>query len=151
MMHEVSPALFTLGSVRADQGLGFIVGGNELAMPRQEGSTGRPAVKGEHISIFANGLGRVAETVLPGEAAPLDRLLRLTMGIRVLLGDIEVEPLFAGLAPGEVGVYQIDVSIPDVSPVGPAVPLYIEVVLNDGSVVTSNTVTLAIEEPSPAP
>jgi uncharacterized protein (TIGR03437 family) len=149
-MHEVTPSVYTLDSLRPNQGVVFIAGRNEPAMPRQEGVPGRPAEQGEYISIFANGLGATDEDVLPGAPAPLDRIVRVANRIRLFIGGIEVEPLFAGLAPGQIGLYQIDARVPEGTPVGGEIPLYVEIVLRDGSVVTSNTVAIAIGEP-PAP
>jgi uncharacterized protein (TIGR03437 family) len=47
---------------------------------------------------------------------------------------------FSGLAPGYVGLYQVNVQIPDTAPSGDAVP----VILGIGGV-TANTVTIAVQ------
>jgi uncharacterized protein (TIGR03437 family) len=75
----------------------------------------------------------------------LDPLIRLKDTVRVFLGGVEVSPDFAGLAPGAIGLYQIDVPVTAAVPSGPNVPLRVEVTRADGSVVTSNEVTVAIE------
>jgi uncharacterized protein (TIGR03437 family) len=69
--------------------------------------------------------------------------------VRVLLGGVAISPDFAGLAPGAIGIYQINVPVTTEVPVGLAVPLRVEVTLGDGSVLTSNEVTVAIEEAPP--
>jgi uncharacterized protein (TIGR03437 family) len=121
----------------------------ELAMPLLEGVSARPVKKGEHISIFANGLGLLDEDIAPGVPAPLDRLVQLRNRARVFIGGVEVEPTFAGLAPGGIGLYQINAAVPGSASVGPAVPVRIQIVLGDGTEVTSNTVVIAIEDPHP--
>ena len=63
-----------------------------------------------------------------------------------LLTDGKGEFAFAGLAQGTVGLSQVDARItPDVL-TGPAVPLYVEVILPDGTVVETNEVTVAIDD-----
>jgi uncharacterized protein (TIGR03437 family) len=52
-----------------------------------------------------------------------------------------VTPLYAGLTPNFVGLYQINVTIPEDAPRGPAVPVALISDL-EGS---SNRVTMAIE------
>jgi len=47
---------------------------------------------------------------------------------------------FSGLAPGYVGLYQVNVQIPDTAPSGDAVP----VILSIGGA-TANTVTIAVQ------
>jgi uncharacterized protein (TIGR03437 family) len=43
-----------------------------------------------------------------------------------MLGAATVSVTFAGLVPGQVGVYQIDAMLPDVVPIGTSVPLVIQ-------------------------
>jgi uncharacterized protein (TIGR03437 family) len=62
-----------------------------------------------------------------------------------MLGGIAIDPTFAGLAPGTVGLSQLNIVLPRGVPTGTAVPLYIQVVLPDGTVVESNEVTVAID------
>jgi uncharacterized protein (TIGR03437 family) len=144
-MQEATPALFTVDSSQSPQGVVLMAGANELAMDPQEGVASRPAKKGEDISVFANGLGEVDGAIVTGSPAPLDRFFRLKNKVRVFIGGVAVEPAFAGLAPGAVGVYQINAKVPESAPSGSAVPLHIEMVLSDGRSVKSNQVTLAID------
>jgi uncharacterized protein (TIGR03437 family) len=148
-MYVVTPSLFTIDSLRESQGAVVVADSGELAMPLLEGVSTRPVKKGEHISIFANGLGLLDEDIALGVPAPLDRLVQLRNRVRAFIGGVEVEPTFAGLAPGGIGLYQINAAVPDGASVGPAVPVRIHIVLGDGTVVTSNTVVIAIEDPQP--
>ena len=81
-------------------------------------------------------------TLLPGEAAPAggNPLVFTKVQPSVAIGGILAKTIFSGLAPGFVGLWQIDAEIPrDVVP-GPVVSLHFSV----GSV-SSNTVTIAVQ------
>ena len=142
VMQAAAPGLFTWGT--GGQGVVMNAATNEIAMPKTKGIASRPAVSGEYISIFANGLGEVIDGVAAGTPAPEERLVLLKNKIKVVLGGIEIDPVFAGLAPGTVGLFQVNAQLPQGIPVGPGVPLYLKVILADGTVVSSNAVTLAI-------
>jgi len=146
-MQAAAPGLFTYedSSQGLIQGLVMIAGTNEIAMPRTDRIPSRPAHLGENVTIYANGLGEVIDGVTTGTPAPLDRLISTKNQIRVVVGEVEIDPTFAGLAPGTTGSFQINAQLPHGVPVGPAIPLYIRVTLSDGTVVESNTVTLAVD------
>ena len=150
VMREATPALFTLDYSGSGQGAVLIANSYEVAMPKTDEVPSRSAREGEYLSIFANGFGEVEEEILVGSPAPLDLLVRLKNKVRVFLGGVEVPHDFAGLAPGAIGIYQINVPVPADVSAGPAVPLRIEVELSDGSTLTSNEVTVAIEAPAPS-
>lgn len=81
-----------------------------------------PARPGEVLHMYATGLGSVEQTIDSGTPAPLDRLLRLRVPIRLSFSDGRAAPevLFQGLAPGLVGVYQIDFRMTGGSPGQPS-------------------------------
>jgi uncharacterized protein (TIGR03437 family) len=58
----------------------------------------------------------------------------------VLIGDVPAKVLFSGLAPQFVGVYQLNVVVPQVS-AGSAVPLQIQM----GGITSTNATTIAIQ------
>jgi uncharacterized protein (TIGR03437 family) len=60
--------------------------------------------------------------------------------VTVTIGGVPVVPSFAGLAPGWVGLYQVNVEVPPNAPVGDAVPVVVSV-----GGVTSNQVTMAVQ------
>jgi uncharacterized protein (TIGR03437 family) len=60
--------------------------------------------------------------------------------VTVTIGGVPATPSFAGLAPGWVGLYQVNVQVPANAPVGDAVP----VALSVGGAV-SNQVTIAVQ------
>lgn len=78
----------------------------------------RPLVAGELVYFYATGLGPTGnqpETGAPASVTVLSPVLALPV---VTLGGRECELLFAGLAPGLVGVYQINIRVPDGVPAG---------------------------------
>jgi uncharacterized protein (TIGR03437 family) len=84
-----------------------------------------PARRGETITIYSSGQGPVLPVVETGAAAPLDSLRNSVFPLRVRFGagsqQVVVNALFSGLAPGFVGVYQINATIPSNAPVGETV------------------------------
>ena len=118
---------------------------NEIAMPKTKGIASRPAVPGEYLTIYATGLGELTESLDSGAPAPVDRLVLVKNRVSVVIGGVEIDPSFAGLAPGTAGLFQVNAQLPRYVPIGQAVPLYIKVILSDGNIISSNTVTVAIE------
>jgi uncharacterized protein (TIGR03437 family) len=143
VMRTATPGLFTIDST--DQGAVLIGGTNEIAMPKTDRFPSRPVRHGEYITIYATGLGEVADSVPAGTPAPLDRTVQLKNQIKIVAGDVEIDPSFAGLVPGTVGLYQVNAQLPPEIAAGPAVPLFIEVILPNEASAMSNIVTVAIE------
>jgi uncharacterized protein (TIGR03437 family) len=74
----------------------------------------RPARPGEIVHVWGIGFGpvdRVMRTGEPGPASPPARLLSPIM-CREPQSGRDIEVLFAGLAPGLIGLYQLDLRIP---------------------------------------
>ena len=135
-----SPGLFTTGSTGAGQGAILISGTGSLAAPAGVSASSRPVRKGEFLEIFANGLGRVTDTPASGHAAVAIPLSETTATPEVSIGGVQANVLFAGLAPGFIGLYQVNVQAPAGAPSGDAVALSLRV-----GGVESNVVTIAIE------
>ena len=78
----------------------------------------RPAEEGETIILFTTGLGPVdfpPPTGMPAQVNPLSRVISPP---RVMIDRSDAEVLFAGLAPGFAGLYQINVRLPRGLPSG---------------------------------
>ncbi len=85
-----------------------------------------PARAGEVVTVFAVGLGPTSPAVPSGTPSPISPARAETVGLVFLnfqpgaapgsTGGIPAEPLFAGLTPGLVGLYQLNVKLPDQIP-----------------------------------
>ena len=100
-------------------------------------TTASPAEAGEVIAISGIGMGPTV-TVLPtGTVSPSTPIAYITTAVQITIaGEAQAAILFAGLAPGKVGVYQINFALPPGLTTG-LQPIYVTV----GGVI-SNTLTL---------
>jgi uncharacterized protein (TIGR03437 family) len=89
-----------------------------------------PANPGEVVHVYAVGLGPVDCAVETNKPAPLDRLCPITRTVHwnwiSPFGTSPAEVLFAGLAPGLIGVYQADIRIPRDAASGAYIELWVE-------------------------
>jgi len=142
-----SPGLFRLniqefGAIRnASQG--------NFPLPREVGQAlgidTAPARPGDILEVFATGLGEVAPQVGTGEPAGADPLSRTTQTPIVNFGRTFAGPFatpeFVGLSPGFVGLFQVNVAVPETAPTNPRTRITLE--FPDGS--RSNPVEIAVE------
>jgi uncharacterized protein (TIGR03437 family) len=129
---------------------GIVVIGNTavFAMPPMPGLESRRAKAGDALLIYAIGLGQTTPPVASGAQAPAaEPLARVAPAPTVVIGDISpfapkvsVDPFFVGLTPGYTGLYQINIVVPEGTPKGDSVALY----LVQGNV-PSNVVRIAVE------
>jgi uncharacterized protein (TIGR03437 family) len=120
---RVSPALFTADAREQ---------GQLAAVNVQDGTINSPAnavARGQYISLYGTGMGAVNGA--PAEGAAATGEPRGTESIRILIGDAGFVPAdhiqYFGLAPGFVGVYQINVKVPDSAAPSAAVDVVVEV------------------------
>lgn len=87
-----------------------------------------PAHAGDVLVMYAAGLGLTNPALPDGQAAPADgKPLYLTSNtVGVSFGNQTATPFFMGLAPGYVGLYQVNVTVPQ-GAAGSAVPLTVTV------------------------
>jgi uncharacterized protein (TIGR03437 family) len=69
-------------------------------------------VAGEVVHLYATGLGAVTPPLATGAVTPSGTLYRANVPLTCSIGDQPAEVLFAGLAPGTVGVNQVDIRVP---------------------------------------
>ena len=138
-----SPGIFTIPAGGTGQGAIQIASSNPPTFAAPQGSipgvSERPANIGESLTIFCTGLGAVMNPPATGAPAPGNPPRETVTKPQVLIGGVSATVSFSGLAPGFVGLYQVNVQIPTGVPSGGAVPL----VINMGGI-NSNTVTVAI-------
>ncbi len=82
-----------------------------------------PIHDNDTLSIYLTGLGETLPAVPTGQPAPSNPLALTISPPLVSLGGAQLPVLFSGLAPGEIGVYQINVAVPRGVPKGIAIPL----------------------------
>lgn len=125
--------------------------GGNFPLPREFSRPGfdtAPARPGDVISIFATGLGQTSPVVPTGEAAPASPLAN---GVDVPIVSFSRRafgpsnpPIFVGLAPGFVGLFQINVVVPEDAPADPRTGVTLDFTSGGRR---SNTVEIAVELP----
>jgi uncharacterized protein (TIGR03437 family) len=146
---ENAPQVFTTNQQGFGQAAVLIAGTAILAAPAGAFPGSRPAAKGEYLSLYATGLGPVMNP--PADGAPAAGLSPTITQPTVRIGCLgasgnlalcAVTPQFSGLAPGFVGLYQVNFQVPTNAVSGGQVPL--EVIMQTGGR-PSNIVTIAVQ------
>ena len=134
------PGVFTIGS--SGQGAILIASTGEFAAPigSVSGSGARPANRGEYITIYCTEIGAVTNQPASGAKAVASPLSETTATTVVTIGGVSAPVTFSGLAPGFLGLYQVNAQVPEGSPSGNAVPIEVSV----GNV-ASKTTTIAVQ------
>lgn len=91
----------------------------------------RPAKPGDVITLYGIGFGPVSPSTPAGTIA--SQATSLTNDLKVMFGQTPAAVLYSGLAPGFVGLYQLNVQVPNVG--GGDVQLSLQV---GGSIVSQN-------------
>jgi len=86
----------------------------------------RPEVSGNYVVIYATGIGNTSPLVADGQAAPSSPFAVATSPTTVTMGGVQGQVLFSGLAPGFVGLWQLNVYIPASLPTSTATSLIVE-------------------------
>jgi uncharacterized protein (TIGR03437 family) len=116
-----APSIFRSGTAGPETGLATIFRNDngQLITPTN------PIHPGDIIIIYATGMGRTSPFVDSGMAAPALPLPNTVIAASVTLGGAPLDVLYAGLVPGEVGVYQVNASVPSNVPQGMDIPLVV--------------------------
>jgi minor extracellular serine protease Vpr len=75
-------------------------------------TSSHPAVRGQYVSLYLNGLGPVNNQPGAGIPASASPLSNTTTTPVVTIGGQNSPVVFSGLAPGYVGLYQVNVTVP---------------------------------------
>jgi uncharacterized protein (TIGR03437 family) len=127
-VQPTAPAVFLSGVAGPETNLPTIIrAANGLLA-----TDSNPIHSGDVLIIYATGLGQTNPAGLTGYPAPGNPLSSALAAATVTLGGMNLPVIYAGLAPGEVGVYQINVTVPGGTPTGLGLPLVIN--QGDGSV-----------------
>ena len=78
-------------------------------------SPGSPARPGQYVTVYLTGQGQVDNPVATGAAGPATPFSAPLAPIQAQVGGIPAVIAFAGLAPGLVGLLQMNIVIPDVA------------------------------------
>ena len=103
----------------------------------------KPAEPGSVVQLFGTGQGVLTPELAAGEPAPSSPLSETPTLPQVTLGGVPVTVEFSGAAPGFVGLWQINIRIPEENedpPSGPAVPIIVTI----GGVSSPPFTTLAV-------
>jgi uncharacterized protein (TIGR03437 family) len=85
-----------------------------------------PIHRGDDLIIYVTGLGRTNPEIPVGSRAPFEPLAQVLDTPKITLGGVALPVSFAGLTPGLVGVYQVNLLVPRSVPTGFDIPLRIE-------------------------
>ncbi|MEP7366224.1 MAG: hypothetical protein ABI972_23450 [Acidobacteriota bacterium] len=127
-MDVASPGLFTIGST----------GTGQIAALNQDNSVNGDAnqmIRGQVIQLFATGAGNIPGAPADGELAQgaieTPTKPRVVVGARIVEG---ADILYSGLAPGLLGVWQINLKVPDVT----APSNQVQVIVTQNSIPSNN-------------
>jgi uncharacterized protein (TIGR03437 family) len=130
-----APGVFTSGSLQIQN-----VSGQAI-------SSSNPAKPGDVIVTYCVGLGPVSNQPATGAASSGNPLSQTQDTVTATLGGIAAPVQFAGLAPGYVGLYQVNIQIPGNAPLGNSIAL---VVTSGGVSSISAPVAIATVPPVPS-
>lgn len=129
----LAPASFKVGSnqyvvaLHADNT--FVTSGNIA------GISGSPAKPGETLTLYGTGFGRVDTNSVPIAGQIAQNTANIVANVQVNIGQSQATLLYAGIAPGLVGVYQFNVTVPSDAPNG---DLPLTVTVNGDSIAQTN-------------
>jgi uncharacterized protein (TIGR03437 family) len=136
----------TVGGQSYQYGIIVNAADGSFPIPATPGLLSHPAKLGDTLTIYALGLGLTDQSVTDGAASPTSPLANAPVSY-ITIGGGFYYPVqdgtiqFAGLAPGFVGLYQINLTIPQDAPLGNLIALE----LHQGTA-TSNQVYIAISK-----
>jgi len=120
VLAAAEPGVFTQDQSGRGPGVVAVVKPDGTAF---ENTPSNPASAGDTLVIYCTGLGPIAPPVPAGTAPPLSPLSNTVNPVTVTIAGIAARVPFAGLAPGFVGAYQVNVTVPAGIAPGPSVPL----------------------------
>jgi uncharacterized protein (TIGR03437 family) len=116
-----APSVFMSAAAGTETGLATIFrdDNGQLVTPTN------PIHPKDTVSIYLTGMGQTTPAIQAGQPAPSKPLAYAAAAPTVTLGGSALAVSYAGLVPGEVGVYQINATVPSGVPTGLSIPLVI--------------------------
>ncbi len=102
---------------------------------------GAPARRGQWIVLYGNGFGPLRENQPATGETTNGQLAETLFPVTVTVGGRPAEIYYAGLQPEYVGLYQLNIRIPDDAPLGPEQPIVVTI-----NGISSKPVKIAIAE-----
>ncbi len=132
---EAAPGVFTLDLSGRNQAVAL---NSDLSRNAEFDRlpSSRPEAGGNVVVIYATGIGNTNPLVADGQVAPGGPLAQATSATTVTIGGIPADVQFSGLAPGFVGLWQLNVVIPASLPTNSNTPLLISLKGKQGTQTT---------------
>jgi uncharacterized protein (TIGR03437 family) len=148
---EFQPGIFTQSNQGVGQGS---IVNFEAGVAAGPGPGQQAVSRGGYIEIYATGLGQVvamdgSNTAPPGDGqpAPGSPLFQTVGTVSVKIGGVDAPNIpFAGLSPGYIALYQINVQVPANAPTGTGVQVVLTITDSAGNSASSQAgVTIAVK------
>jgi uncharacterized protein (TIGR03437 family) len=117
------PAVFTPGQTGTGQGYIFV---HDAAGVETLADSSKPAQAGDVVVTYCAGLGLTNPSIAAGVISPA-ALSPTVNAVTMTIGGKDANVFFAGLAPGFVGLYQVNATVPAGVTSGAAVPVVLSV------------------------
>ena len=120
-VQPTAPSIFMSGTAGPQTGLPLIVrdANSQLVTPTN------PVHPKDMLTIYLTGMGQTTPEAQAGQPAPSNPLAWAATAPVVTLGGATLSVSYSGLAPGEIGVYQVNATVPSSVPTGLSIPLVI--------------------------
>ncbi len=109
----LAPSSFTIGGIPYAVAL-FTDGTYVLPAGAIAGIASRPAKPGDVITLYGIGFGPVTPSIPAGQL--VQQINSLAMPLLMEIGGVSVTPAYDGLAPNYTGLFQFNVTVPNLSP-----------------------------------
>jgi uncharacterized protein (TIGR03437 family) len=120
-VEPTAPSVFQSGTAGPETGLATIVRSSNSQLV----TATNPIHPTDTLIVFLTGMGQTTPQVPSGIPSPSNPLASANIAPIVTLGGASLGVSYAGLVPGEVGVYQINATVPTNVPQGLNIPLTI--------------------------
>jgi uncharacterized protein (TIGR03437 family) len=127
----LAPAPFDIGGLQYAVAT-FSDGSYALPTGALPGVNSRPAMPGDVIVLYGVGFGPVTPNIPAGQL--VQELNNLTLPFTLSIGGVPATVLYSGLAPKATGLYQFNVTVPDVPTGNPALAFTLNGVLGTQTV-----------------